>query len=156
MDLLAAIRHDVLKQMEDEAVNFFSCVSDFRGFISRTRPGPDVLVTLKLCCISSKRVSGDSGTCFTGVDAGHRALADRYDTAMERTMYAEVIVWDGKASPGGICNLTYEAGAIYEFHRVEYTGIYDGVAKGYVVYDSTHESRVRLVSPPTFGATPGS
>ncbi|KAG2959142.1 hypothetical protein PC116_g25744 [Phytophthora cactorum] len=50
MNLLTAIQNDLLKQLHvEEARNYFSRVCDFRGFITDTRPGPDVVTTLKLC-----------------------------------------------------------------------------------------------------------
>jgi len=48
MELLNSIQDDVLQQMQEEAVNYFSCVADFRHFIVATRPATDVCVTLKM------------------------------------------------------------------------------------------------------------
>ncbi|KAE9253549.1 hypothetical protein PF002_g3286 [Phytophthora fragariae] len=53
MDLLAAIQSEVLRQKEEEAVNLFSWVVDFRDFILNTRPADDVLVALK-CAVSTR------------------------------------------------------------------------------------------------------
>uniref|UniRef100_H3GLB6 Uncharacterized protein n=1 Tax=Phytophthora ramorum TaxID=164328 RepID=H3GLB6_PHYRM len=50
MDLLDTIRHDVLKQKEEEAVNYFTRVSDFREFVM-TQLASDVSVTIKMCCL---------------------------------------------------------------------------------------------------------
>ncbi|KAE8952399.1 hypothetical protein PR001_g33311 [Phytophthora rubi] len=47
MDLLFAIQDDVLKQKEQEAVNYFSHVQELREFIMTARPARDVVATLK-------------------------------------------------------------------------------------------------------------
>ncbi|KAG2852384.1 hypothetical protein PC110_g13706 [Phytophthora cactorum] len=120
MNLLTTIQNNLLKQLEEEARNYFSRVSDFRCFISDARPGPDVIATLKLRCLSAERLSSGHGTCFIGVDAIQRT-ASSY-AAIEKNMYAQIIV--------------------------EYVGIYDDVAKGCVVYDPTRDSQIEPISPP--------
>ncbi|KAE8966072.1 hypothetical protein PR002_g28481 [Phytophthora rubi] len=47
MDLLFAIQDDVLKQKEQEAVNYFSHVQELREFIMTARPARDVVATPK-------------------------------------------------------------------------------------------------------------
>ncbi|KAG2802670.1 hypothetical protein PC129_g18477 [Phytophthora cactorum] len=84
MNLLTTIQNNLLKQLEEEARNYFSRVSDFRCFISDARPGPDVIATLKLRCLSAERLSSGHGTCFIGVDAIQRT-ASSY-AAIEKNM----------------------------------------------------------------------
>jgi hypothetical protein len=58
MDLLFSIQADVLKQKEQEALNYFSYVQELREFILTTRPDRDVVATLKLRCVSAERLNG--------------------------------------------------------------------------------------------------
>ncbi|KUF80333.1 Histone-lysine N-methyltransferase [Phytophthora nicotianae] len=58
MNLLKARQEGVLKQKEEEAVNLFSRVGDFREFITTSQPAAAVTVTLTCCCLSSERVNG--------------------------------------------------------------------------------------------------
>ncbi|KAF1794920.1 hypothetical protein GQ600_26854 [Phytophthora cactorum] len=67
---------------------------------------------------------------------------------MEKNMYVQIIVWDCETMQGGKCNTEFDTGAVYMLHQVEYVGIYDTVAKGYVVYDPTRDSQIELISSP--------
>ncbi|KAE8982285.1 hypothetical protein PR003_g25136 [Phytophthora rubi] len=157
MDLLDVIQNEVLKQKEEEALNNFSRVSDFRGFISESRPDPDVSVTLKLCCLSAERLKGGHGTRFTGVDASQRAefeptsnaLADL--TPLKRKPYiAQVTVWDAKTKKGSFSktNIEFQPGAVYVFRQVDGVGFYADIAKGNVQYERDTPDKVFEQEPP--------
>ncbi|KAG2763345.1 hypothetical protein Pcac1_g24883 [Phytophthora cactorum] len=107
MDLLEAICKEVLKQKEEEALNFFSTVSDFREFITTAKPATDVSVTVKMTYWMSEWVNGDHGTRVTLIDANQRAFFDSTVealgelTVVKRKPYiAQIMVWDDKANKG--------------------------------------------------------
>ncbi|KAE9362201.1 hypothetical protein PF008_g293 [Phytophthora fragariae] len=125
MDLLAAIQSEVLRQKEEEAVNLFSWVVDFRDFILNTRPADDVLVALK-CAVSTR---------------------NDFKTAKRKPFIAQIMVWDAKPdrSSAGRSSIEFRPGTVYKFHQVELVGIYDGVAQGSVQLDEKHAFKVRQV-----------
>ncbi|POM60203.1 hypothetical protein PHPALM_30970 [Phytophthora palmivora] len=56
----------MLKQNEEKAVYQFSRVTDQHEFISEVNRAPDVVVTLKVCCLSSERRHGCRANRVTG------------------------------------------------------------------------------------------
>jgi hypothetical protein len=68
MEPLTTIRKTVLEEMNQDAVNIFSTVTDLRAFICATRPASSVVVTVKLCCLVSERLAGCCGTRVTCTD----------------------------------------------------------------------------------------
>ncbi|KAE9280668.1 hypothetical protein PF008_g28082 [Phytophthora fragariae] len=105
MDLLDAICRDVLKQKEEETMNYFSTVADFREFIMAAKPTPDVSVTVKMTCWTSERINGDHGTRVTLIDANQHAFYEATVeslnelTSVKRKPYiAQITVWEAKAN----------------------------------------------------------
>ncbi|KAE9050407.1 hypothetical protein PR001_g2402 [Phytophthora rubi] len=151
MDLLAAIQSEVLRQKEEEAVNLFSWVVDFRDFILNTRPADDVLVALK-CCLDSERFQDGQGTCVTVIDRSAlfeltaHALS-KLTPSKRKPFIAQIMVWDAKPdrSSAGRSSIEFRPGTVYKFHQVELVGIYDGVAQGSVQLDEKHAFKVRQV-----------
>ncbi|KAG2762515.1 hypothetical protein PC129_g14683 [Phytophthora cactorum] len=101
MDLLEAIRKEVLKQKEEESLNFFSTVGDFREFITTAKPATDVSVTVKMTCWMSERVNGDHGIRVTLIDANQRAFFDSTVEALgeltvvkRKPHITQIMVWD--------------------------------------------------------------
>lgn len=164
MELLDAIRQDVLRQKEEEAVNFFSRVSDLRTFIETAEPAPDVNVSLKMCCLSTERLSGDNGTRVTVTDASQRGLFEAtFEGLMELTpskrkqYVAHVTVWDakGKKGYGTKANMQFRPGGLYEFRQVDGVMLYADTPSGRVQYDrSAPEKIVEALPPPTKRKSP--
>ncbi|KAG6612446.1 NADH-cytochrome b5 reductase [Phytophthora cinnamomi] len=157
MELLKAIQNDVQKQREEAEVNLYSCVADFREFISATEPAADVSVTLKLCCLSSERVIGGRGTRVTGIDASQRSVFELtanalHDlTPLKRKPYlVQVTVWDAKPKKGsyGKSNMESRPGAVYTFHQVDGVGFYADIAKGSVQYERDNTIKIYEEDPP--------
>lgn len=141
MELLDAIHKEVLQQKEEEAVNFFSRMVDFRDFIMAAEPAADVSVTLKLCCFTSERLNGDHGTRVTLVNASQRALFNDTVDALEtltaskrKSYFAQLTVWDAKSKKGatGKAYMLFRPGAVYEFRQVDGVGFYADIAIGRV------------------------
>ncbi|ETN02581.1 hypothetical protein PPTG_16195 [Phytophthora nicotianae INRA-310] len=86
MNLLKARQEGVLKQKEEEAVNLFSRVGDFREFITTSQPAAAVTVTLTCCCLSSERVNGGRGTRVTCVDARQHGVFEPTSSALDDLM----------------------------------------------------------------------
>ncbi|ETK91984.1 hypothetical protein F441_04670 [Phytophthora nicotianae CJ01A1] len=149
MELLETIQRDVLKQMEVEAVNLFSRVEDFRDFIIFTRPMADVGVTLKLCCILTKRLKGINGTRVILVDAMKRVVTGE-TSYPEKQKFVQVIVCDDKmkSAPGRNENMVFRVDSLYVIQHVEFVGINDGVAKGSVQFEIGDHDKNREIGPP--------
>ncbi|KAF1787530.1 hypothetical protein GQ600_323 [Phytophthora cactorum] len=154
MDLLEAIRKEVLKQKEEEALNFFSTVGDFCEFITTANTATDVSVTVKMTCWMSERVNGDHGTRVTLIDANQRAFFNLTVealgelTVVKRKPYiAQIMVWDAKANKGvsgfgSKPGMVFRPGAVYVFLQVDGVGFYADIAKG--AFNSRSEMRKRL------------
>ncbi|KAG7386509.1 hypothetical protein PHYPSEUDO_015609 [Phytophthora pseudosyringae] len=156
MELLTTIRNTVLEKMEQDAVNLFSTVTDLRAFICATRPAPSVIVTVKLCCLTSERLAGCCGTRVTcmnrlkciGFDEEQGSMRALELPALNARI-AKVVVWDDtKPHTVHQANMDFRPGGVYEFHRVAYVGLNDGIATGAVQYDCEDTSKVCEVSPP--------
>ncbi|KAG6579853.1 NADH-cytochrome b5 reductase [Phytophthora cinnamomi] len=122
MDLLDAIRHDVLTQKEEEAVNFFSTVSDLRTFIAAADPAPVVNICLTMCCVPTERLNGDSSTRVTVTDANQRGVFEGLTefTPSKRKQYiTQLIVWDAKGKKGYASNTQFRPGGFYKFRQVD-------------------------------------
>jgi hypothetical protein len=149
MELLNSIQDDVLQQMQEEAVNYVSCVADFRHFIVATRPATDVCVTLNMFCVNEERLSGINATRVTLADATERAKfksSMAFMHAAGRRQLAQVTVCDNTTSSSdGLASIRFRPGAMYLIHRVEYVGIYDEMAKGSVQFES---EQVCDIAPP--------
>ncbi|KAL3673111.1 hypothetical protein V7S43_002406 [Phytophthora oleae] len=126
MDLLEAIRKEILRQKEEESLNFFTSVAAFRDFIATTNPTPDVSVTVKMTCLDSEQVNGDHGTRVTVIDANQRVFFEQTAeavgelTTVKRKPYiAQITVWDAKGKPRNVFSgkpyMTFRRGAVYEF-----------------------------------------
>ncbi|KAE9350646.1 hypothetical protein PF008_g6332 [Phytophthora fragariae] len=74
IDLLDAIRQELLKQKEEKPVNFLPKVSDQRTSIAAVDPAPGVNITINICCLSPERLNGDNGTQVTVIDVNLRGL----------------------------------------------------------------------------------
>ncbi|KAG1709626.1 hypothetical protein DVH05_020282 [Phytophthora capsici] len=157
MDLLKAIEKDVLKQKEEETLNQFSTVAEFREFILASHPTADVSVTLCMCCLQSERLRGGHGTRVTLVDAAQRevfeptanALADL--TPLKRKPYlVQVTVWDAKPTKcvNGKRNIEFEPGAVYKFSHADGVGFYADIAKGSVQYELGNKYKIFEIEPP--------
>ncbi|KAG2759367.1 hypothetical protein Pcac1_g28606 [Phytophthora cactorum] len=154
MDLLEAIRKEVLKQKEEEALNFFSTVSDFREFITTAKPATDVSVTVKMTYWMSEWVNGDHGTRVTLIDANQRAFFDSTVealgelTVVKRKPYiAQIMVWDDKANKGvsgfgSKPGMMFRPGAVYVFHQVDGVGFYADIAKGSVQFEVGNAEKI--------------
>ncbi|KAG1711667.1 hypothetical protein DVH05_008914 [Phytophthora capsici] len=159
MELLTKLHNTVLEMMEQDALNTFSTVADFRAYIETTRPASDVIVTLKLCCLSSERLAGCRGTRVTCIDK--RKCIGFYETAESmgaldipafRARIAQVVVWDDiKPSTRQKPCIEFKPGAVYEFQRMEYVGLYDDVVSGTVQYDNENHDKIREIAPPIRG-----
>ncbi|KAG2830471.1 hypothetical protein PC112_g7660 [Phytophthora cactorum] len=137
MDLLEAIRKEVLKQKEEESLNFFSTVGDFREFITTAKPATDVSVTVKMTCWMSERVNGDHGIRVTLIDANQRAFFDSTVEALgELTANKEV---SGFGSKSG---MVFRSGAVYVFHQVDGVGFYADIAKGSVQFEVGNAEKI--------------
>ncbi|KAG1695499.1 hypothetical protein DVH05_003350 [Phytophthora capsici] len=157
MDFLDSIRGAVLKQMEEEAVNIFSSVRDFREFITTTHPAVDICVTLRMCCLHVERLEGTNATRVVLVD-GRRCV--EVNTALkavddcigyqDKRDVVQVTVWDSKMSNAfaGDSNIVFHVGAMYVLHQVEYVGLYDGIAKGSIQYEYGNLDKIREIAPP--------
>lgn len=157
MEVLDAIRQDVLKQKEEEAVNFFSSVSELRTFIATAEPAPDVNISLKMCCLSSERLSGDNGTRVTVTDASQRGLFEAtFEGLMELTpskrkqYIAQITVWDAKGKKGyaGKANMQFRPGGLYEFRQVDGVMFYADTPSARVQYDRGAPGKIAEVLPP--------
>eukprot|EP00644_Phytophthora_capsici_P011220 jgi/Phyca11/110666/e_gw1.18.249.1 len=125
MELLTKLHNTVLEMMEQDALNTFSTVADFRAYIETTRPASDVIVTLKLCSL---------------------------DIPAFRARIAQVVVWDDiKPSTRQKPCIEFKPGAVYEFQRMEYVGLYDDVVSGTVQYDNENHDKIREIAPPIRG-----
>ncbi|KAE8975894.1 hypothetical protein PR001_g25571 [Phytophthora rubi] len=156
MDLLDAIRQDVLKQKHEEAVNFFSKVYDFRQFIIATSPAADVSVTVKMCCLSSERLRANNGTRVTVIDASQHGVFDPTQealhdlTAGKRKAYiAQITVWDSKVKKGvaNRPNLIFHPGALYEFRQIDGVGFFADIPIGRVQFEAENVKIVELLPP---------
>ncbi|KAL3657162.1 hypothetical protein V7S43_017956 [Phytophthora oleae] len=123
MNLLDANRKDVLKQREEEAVNYFTKVADFRDFTA-TKPAPDVSVSAKLCYLTAKRLKSDNGTRVPAIDHNQHGIFDQtvealnYLTPSKRKIYiAQFTIWYGKSKIGvaRIRNVDFRPGVVCEF-----------------------------------------
>ncbi|KUF83747.1 NADH-cytochrome b5 reductase [Phytophthora nicotianae] len=148
MDLLEAIQNDVLKQKEEEALNNFASVAQFREFISSTNPDADVSVSL----MSDSVVMG-----VTLIDAKQRGVfeptADALNdlTPLKRKPYlAQVTVWDARPKKGvfGKTNIDFQPGAVYKFCHVDGVGFFADIAKGNVEYERGNNDKIYEVEPP--------
>ncbi|KAG6956948.1 hypothetical protein JG688_00011192 [Phytophthora aleatoria] len=101
--------------MEEEAVDFFSRVSDYCEFVSGTRPSSNMCGTLKLCCLSSERRDGARANRFTGIDVFKRAELKRADglDADWKPEVTQVMVWDDTPMTG------VKAGADFQVQRTQ-------------------------------------
>ncbi|KAL3663635.1 hypothetical protein V7S43_011521 [Phytophthora oleae] len=124
--LLDAIRKDVLKQREEEAVNYFTKVA-------ATKPAPDVNVFAKFCCLTAERLKSDNGTRVTAIDHDQHGIFDQTVEALndltpsKRKIYiAHFTIWDGKSKTGSarIRNVDFRPGAVYEFRQIDGVGFY--------------------------------
>ncbi|ETP54834.1 hypothetical protein, variant [Phytophthora nicotianae P10297] len=157
MNLLDSIRRAVLKQLEEEAVNLFSSVRDFREFITTTCPTVDVCVTLKMCCVHVERLEGTNATRVVLVD-GRKCVEVNaaLDIArgcvdyLDKHDVVQVTVWDSKRSDAfaGDSIIVFHVGGMYIFHHVEYVGLYGDVAKGSVQFEHGNLDKVRELAPP--------
>ncbi|ETP25943.1 hypothetical protein F441_01238, partial [Phytophthora nicotianae CJ01A1] len=157
MDLLEAIQNDVLKQKEEEALNNFASVAQFREFISSTNPDADVSVSLKMCCVQAERLNGGHGTRVTLIDAKQRGVfeptADALNdlTPLKRKPFlAQVTVWDARPKKGvfGKTNIDFQPGAVYKFCHVDGVGFFADIAKGNVEYERGNNDKIYEVEPP--------
>eukprot|EP00644_Phytophthora_capsici_P010359 jgi/Phyca11/123799/e_gw1.51.285.1 len=124
MNLLEAIKNDVLKQKEEETLNQFSTVAEFREFILASHPTADVSPTAN-------------------------ALADL--TPLKRKPYlVQVTVWDAKPTKcvNGKRNIKFEPGAVYKFSHADGVGFYADIAKGSVQYEVGNKYKIFEVEPP--------
>ncbi|KAE9105672.1 hypothetical protein PF006_g21565 [Phytophthora fragariae] len=145
MDLLFAIQDDVLKQKEQEAVNYFSHVQELREFIMTTRPARDVVATLKVRCISAERLNGCRGNRVTGIDSMGCVGWER--RVRELRDIVAITVWDDSTAFRQR-KIDFRPGAVYVLHQVEYLGFHDGIANGTVRYEVNNAYKIREVSPP--------
>ncbi|KAE9019194.1 hypothetical protein PR003_g15240 [Phytophthora rubi] len=145
MNLLFAIRDDVLKQKEQEAVNYFSHMQELREFIMTTRPARDVDATLKVRCISAERLNGCRGNRGTGIDS--MGCVDWERRVRELRDIVVITVWDDSTAFRQR-NIDFRPGAVYVLHQVEYLGFHDGIAKGAVNYEVNNAYKIREVSSP--------
>nr|KAE8934604.1 hypothetical protein PF009_g15421 [Phytophthora fragariae] len=145
MDLLLAIQDDVLKQKEQEAVNYFSHVQELREFIMPTRPARDVVATLKVRCISAERLNGCRGNRVTGIDS--MGCVDWERRVRELRDIVVITVWDDSTAFRQR-NIDFRPGAVYVLHQVEYLGFLDRIANGTVHYEVNNACKIREVSPP--------
>ncbi|KAE9163347.1 hypothetical protein PF005_g30488 [Phytophthora fragariae] len=160
MDLLDAIRRDVLKQKEEEAMNYFSTVADFREFIMAAKSTPDVSVTVKMTCWTSERINGDHGTRVTLIDANQHAFYEATVeslnelTSVKRKPYiAQITVWDVKANKAarGVSGkpfMLFRPGAVYVFRQVDGVAFYADIPKGSVQFERGNDDKiVEVVAP---------
>ncbi|KAE9352939.1 hypothetical protein PF008_g5245 [Phytophthora fragariae] len=145
MDLLFAIQDDVLKQKEQEAVNYFSHVQELREIIMTTRPARDVVATLKVRCISAERLNGCRGNRVTGIDS--MGCVDWERRVRELRDIVAITVWDDSTAFRQR-NIDFRPGAVYVLHQVDYLGFHDGIANGTVHYEVNNAYKIREVSPP--------
>ncbi|KAE9312262.1 hypothetical protein PF001_g9328 [Phytophthora fragariae] len=145
MDLLFAIQDDVLKQKEQEAVNYFSHVQELREIILTTRPARDVVATLKVRCISAERLNGCRGNRVTGIDS--MGCVDWERRVRELRDIVAITVWDDSTAFRQR-NIDFRPGAVYVLHQVDYLGFHDGIANGTVHYEVNNAYKIREVSPP--------
>jgi hypothetical protein len=138
-------------------VNFFSTVNDLREFITAAQPAPDVNITIKMCCLTSERLSGDNGTRVTLIDAGQRGLFEAtYEGLMELTSgkrkpyIAQVTVWDAKGKKGyaSKANMLFRPGSLYEFRQVDGVVFCADIPSGRVQYDRDATDKISELLPP--------
>ncbi|OWZ04119.1 hypothetical protein PHMEG_00024033, partial [Phytophthora megakarya] len=135
MEVLDAIRKDVIKQKEEETFNFFSRVEDLRALIASAEPAPDLNITIKMCCLSVERLSGDNGT----------------STAGKRKPYiAQVTVWDAKTKKGVASkpSIVSRAGVVYEFRQVDGVGFYADIPTARVQCERNIKNQIVELLPP--------
>ncbi|KAE9170729.1 hypothetical protein PF004_g27785 [Phytophthora fragariae] len=156
MDLLDAIRQDVLKPKHEEPVNFFSKVYDFRQFIIATSPAAYVSVTVKMCCLSSERLRANNGTCVTVIDASQHGVFNSTQEALhdlragKRKAYiAQITVWNSKVKKGvaNRPNLIFHPGALYEFRQIDGVGFFADILIGRVRFEADNVKIVELLPP---------
>jgi hypothetical protein len=152
MDLLATIQREVLRQQEEEAVNLFSWVVDFREFILNTRPATDVVVSIKMRCLDSRRLQDDQGTRVMVVDRSAlfeptASALNQLTPSQRKPFIAQIIVWDAKPPRTSVrgSKMEFRPGTVYKFHQVELVSIYDGVAQGSVRLEDKQRFKVRQV-----------
>ncbi|KAE9211487.1 hypothetical protein PF005_g10988 [Phytophthora fragariae] len=138
-------RDDVLKQKEQEAVNYFSHVQELREIILTTRPARDVVATLKVRCISAERLNGCRGNRVTGIDS--MGCVDWERRVRELRDIVAITVWDDSTAFRQR-NIDFRPGAVYVLHQVDYLGFHDGIANGTVHYEVNNAYKIREVSPP--------
>ncbi|KAF1784428.1 hypothetical protein GQ600_21263 [Phytophthora cactorum] len=137
MDLLEAIRKEVLKQKEEEALNFFSTFITTANRYGCERHGQDDVLDVG-------GVNGDHGTRVTLIDA-NQPLGEL--TVVKRKPYiAQIMVWDAKANKGQAGH-GVSSGAVYVFHQVDGVGFYADIAKGSVQFESEMRKIVEVAAP---------